>query len=355
MIQTDCTLLFLLCPLVAAAQSVHEHAMPVNAVGGGIPIFCASPTATAVADGRWSAPATWSSGAVPSAGAKVLIPAGRQVAYDVESAERGAVRRGPRAARLRHRAQHEADGRHADRDGRGPARGRQRSAPRCRGGARGNRDRGSAVRLRARSRTGGQRHHRARPDQDARRRQDADLRAPDRRRPRVADDIHPRPPAAGLGGGRPDRVSRHPAASRAGTRARVHLPRRTGRDRGGRRRHDHRPHAAGVGPSGRARDGRSGRPAPARRQPLPQRRRRVGASVRDAGTHDLPREGRRRSALRRSQGHGADGEQCDRQHDVRRRGACGAGRVRTRSAATRSTSTTISVRPRGRPAASSSR
>jgi G8 domain len=58
----------------------------VNAVGGGIPIFCASPTATAVADGRWSAPATWSSGAVPSAGAKVLIPAGRQVAYDAESA-----------------------------------------------------------------------------------------------------------------------------------------------------------------------------------------------------------------------------------------------------------------------------
>ena len=59
--------------------------MPVNAVGGGVPYFCASPTATAVADGPWSSPATWSNQAVPAAGAKVLIPAGRQVVYDVAS------------------------------------------------------------------------------------------------------------------------------------------------------------------------------------------------------------------------------------------------------------------------------
>ena len=60
--------------------------MAVNAVGGGVPYFCANPTVTAVADGRWSAPATWSSNAAPTAGAKVLIPAGRQITYDVESA-----------------------------------------------------------------------------------------------------------------------------------------------------------------------------------------------------------------------------------------------------------------------------
>ena len=60
--------------------------MPVNAVGGGIPNFCSVPTATAVADGAWSAAATWSTGAVPSDGAKVVIPAGRQVIYDAASA-----------------------------------------------------------------------------------------------------------------------------------------------------------------------------------------------------------------------------------------------------------------------------
>jgi hypothetical protein len=76
-----------LYPIAALAQPVHEHAMAVNAVGGGVPYFCVGATATAVADGRWSVPATWSTHAVPSAGAKVLIPAGRQVAYDVETAD----------------------------------------------------------------------------------------------------------------------------------------------------------------------------------------------------------------------------------------------------------------------------
>src|SRR5262245_14345895 len=71
----------------AGAQPAHDHAMPVNAVAGGVPYFCSQPTATAVTDGRWSAPATWSTNTVPSAGAKVLIPSGRQVTYDVVSVD----------------------------------------------------------------------------------------------------------------------------------------------------------------------------------------------------------------------------------------------------------------------------
>jgi hypothetical protein len=87
MIRLIAVLVCVSCPAAALAQPVHEHAMPVNAVGGGVPYFCASPTATAVADGPWSSPATWSSRAVPAAGAKVLIPAGRQVTYDVASGD----------------------------------------------------------------------------------------------------------------------------------------------------------------------------------------------------------------------------------------------------------------------------
>jgi hypothetical protein len=75
--------LTLLAPLSAGAQQPHDHSLTVNAVGGGIPYFCASPTATAVADGLWSDPATWSPRAVPAANAKVSIPAERAVSYDV--------------------------------------------------------------------------------------------------------------------------------------------------------------------------------------------------------------------------------------------------------------------------------
>jgi hypothetical protein len=75
--------LTLICPLSARAQQAHEHSMTVNAVGGGIPYFCAAPTATAVADGPWSDPATWSPREVPAANAKVSIPAGRAVTYDL--------------------------------------------------------------------------------------------------------------------------------------------------------------------------------------------------------------------------------------------------------------------------------
>jgi hypothetical protein len=75
--------LTMLHPLSALAQQPHEHSLAVNAVGGGVPYFCVSPTATAVADGPWSHSDTWSSGAVPAANAKVRIPAGRAVSYDV--------------------------------------------------------------------------------------------------------------------------------------------------------------------------------------------------------------------------------------------------------------------------------
>jgi hypothetical protein len=73
-------------PFAAWAQPAHEHAFPVNAVGGGLPYFCSAPTVTAVSDGRWSEPATWSARTVPDQHAKVLIPAGRSIIYDVQSA-----------------------------------------------------------------------------------------------------------------------------------------------------------------------------------------------------------------------------------------------------------------------------
>src|SRR5262245_18911233 len=63
----------------------HDHALAVNAVTGGLPYFCAEPTAVAVTSGRWSNPATWSTSAVPGRYAKVLIAAGREIVYDVES------------------------------------------------------------------------------------------------------------------------------------------------------------------------------------------------------------------------------------------------------------------------------
>jgi hypothetical protein len=73
-------------PPAAFAQGlVHDHALPVNAVAGGLPSFCANPTAIAVTSGRWSSPATWSTHAVPGRDARVLIAAGRQITYDAES------------------------------------------------------------------------------------------------------------------------------------------------------------------------------------------------------------------------------------------------------------------------------
>ncbi len=68
----------------AAAQD-HAHALHVNGVPNGLPVFCASPTAVAVRDGAWSDAQTWSTGRVPGGGDKIAIAAGRSVVYDVVS------------------------------------------------------------------------------------------------------------------------------------------------------------------------------------------------------------------------------------------------------------------------------
>jgi len=63
----------------------HDHARVVHGVPGGVPQFCANPTATSVTSGSWSDPATWSGGKVPGAADRVAISAGHQVAYDSSS------------------------------------------------------------------------------------------------------------------------------------------------------------------------------------------------------------------------------------------------------------------------------
>ena len=84
--QTDCTLLRVCTRWPRSPRRSMNTRCPSTPSAAACRTL-SGPTATAVADGRWSAPATWSTHAVPSAGAKVLIPAGRQVAYDVETAD----------------------------------------------------------------------------------------------------------------------------------------------------------------------------------------------------------------------------------------------------------------------------
>lgn len=73
-------------PAVAAtAQTAHDHAMAVNGVPGGLPMFCANPTVTSVASGAWSSPTTWSTRRVPGTNDKVLIANGHAITYDVAS------------------------------------------------------------------------------------------------------------------------------------------------------------------------------------------------------------------------------------------------------------------------------
>jgi hypothetical protein len=67
----------------AAAQS-HLHG-PASGIPHGIPELCGAPTVTAVAAGAWSDATTWSTGAVPQAEARVRIPSGTKVTYDISS------------------------------------------------------------------------------------------------------------------------------------------------------------------------------------------------------------------------------------------------------------------------------
>jgi len=69
----------------AFAQDAHEHNRHVHGVPGGVPELCASPTVTAVADGAWSTPATWSTHRVPGLGDRIEIGPGRSVSYDARS------------------------------------------------------------------------------------------------------------------------------------------------------------------------------------------------------------------------------------------------------------------------------
>jgi G8 domain-containing protein/parallel beta helix pectate lyase-like protein len=70
---------------VLPAQDMHNHALEVHGVPGGVPEFCPNPTVTSVASGAWSDPATWSTKKAPGAGDRVAVGAGHNVTYDVAS------------------------------------------------------------------------------------------------------------------------------------------------------------------------------------------------------------------------------------------------------------------------------
>src|SRR5579863_1270322 len=70
---------------VLPAQEMHNHALEVHGVPGGVPEFCPNPTITSVASGAWSNPATWSTKKAPGAGDRVAVGAGHSVTYDVAS------------------------------------------------------------------------------------------------------------------------------------------------------------------------------------------------------------------------------------------------------------------------------
>src|SRR5213076_3220239 len=70
---------------VAWAQEAHNHPREVHGVPGGVPDFCGQTNVTRVGAGAWSNPLTWSSGKIPAAGDKLLIPARHDVVYDALS------------------------------------------------------------------------------------------------------------------------------------------------------------------------------------------------------------------------------------------------------------------------------
>lgn len=71
-----------LLPAIALAQHVHDGK---SGLPHGVPDFCAGPTISSVASGNWSTPSTWNPARVPGANDKVLVGAGTNVTYDVQS------------------------------------------------------------------------------------------------------------------------------------------------------------------------------------------------------------------------------------------------------------------------------
>jgi hypothetical protein len=75
-------LVFVLWPVIATAQDIHDHTSPVSGVPQGVPYFCARPSVASIASGLWSDSKIWSTGKVPSANDKVQIAAGHAVTFD---------------------------------------------------------------------------------------------------------------------------------------------------------------------------------------------------------------------------------------------------------------------------------
>ena len=71
-------------PAAGAAQS-PPRTPGVSGMPHGVPLLCREPTVTSLANGAWSVPRTWSTGAVPGADDRVAIAAGHDVTYDVVS------------------------------------------------------------------------------------------------------------------------------------------------------------------------------------------------------------------------------------------------------------------------------
>jgi hypothetical protein len=76
-------LAFLLAATLFAQD--HVHTKMVHGVPGGVPEFCANPTAVSSASGAWSNAGTWSAKKVPGANDRVMIAAGHNVTYDTVS------------------------------------------------------------------------------------------------------------------------------------------------------------------------------------------------------------------------------------------------------------------------------
>ena len=74
--------LALLFTVTLLAQE-HMHTKMVHGVPGGVPDFCANPTAVSIADGAWSNPATWATKKVPGDKDRVAIAASHHVVYDM--------------------------------------------------------------------------------------------------------------------------------------------------------------------------------------------------------------------------------------------------------------------------------